>query len=256
MKRSFWPAFNSILFSSLILLTLPQHSSASSETKEVEMITLAQVPYGFLTSKGENKGVFYEILNEIISVSKIGNSHQLIPFKRVVARMKAKQNFCTIAANDDENKSLFDLVEPIGFKLSAGILPGPNIDLNDYSKLKGLRIAVPLGAYISEKFNKDNNLLKVPSSKYTNAIKMLKSSRVDAVAGAIPALMYISKTQSIEQTYFGKPLLLKSYDVYLLCSHDLQTETRHILKKTLIELKSKGKIQQILDSYFKQTIGQ
>jgi len=235
----------------MTLLTFPVLSFSQNTHKKIDMVTLGQIPYGFVTSKGENKGVFYEILNEIISISQIGSSHKLIPFKRVVAKMKAKQTFCTIASNDDENIALFDLVEPIGFTIFAGILPGPNIDLNDYSKLKGLRIAVPLGAYISKRFKNDNNLLKIASSKYTNAIKMLKSGRVDAVAGAMPALMYISKTQGIEQAYFGKPLLLKSYDMYLLCSYDLPKDTRRILKQTIIDLKSKGKIQQILDSYFK-----
>jgi ABC-type amino acid transport substrate-binding protein len=250
MKSSSSPSFVGVFISSAILLTLPLSSSANSRNKDVDMITLGQVPYGFVTPEGEKKGAFYDILNEIMSVSHIGNSNRLIPFKRVLAQITAHKNVCTIAANDNENKAVFDLVEPVGFKLSAGVLPGPAIDLNDYSNLKGIRIAVPLGAYISEKFHDDQDLIKVTSSKYTNAMKMLKTGRVDAVAGAMPALMYISQTQGIDKKYFGKPLVLQSYDVYLLCSYDLAEDARSILKKTLIELKSNGKIKQILDSYF------
>jgi ABC-type amino acid transport substrate-binding protein len=250
MKRSFWFTMRCVAFSSAISLTLPITSSAQNTNKNVDMFTLEQVPYGFVTPNGEKKGVFYEILSEIMSVSHIGTSNNLIPFKRVVARIDAKENFCTIAANDEENIALFDLVEPIGFQLSAGILPGPGIDLNDYSNLKDIRIAVPLGAYINEKFHNDTNIIKVSSSKYDNAIKMLKSGRVDAVAGAMPALMYLAQKQGINKEYFGKPLIFKPLDIYLLCSYGLAPDVRAELKKTLIDLKSEGGIQQILDSYF------
>jgi len=250
MKKKCSSVYASVILTLVTLLTFPLTCLAQEVKKNLDMVTLGQIPYGFSTAEGELKGAFYEILNEIMVVSKIGNANNILPFKRVLARIRADKKFCTIAANDDDNTPLFDLVEPIGFKMVTGVLPAPTIELNDYSNLKGISIAVPLGAFISDKFNNDNTLIKVSSSKYDNAIKMLKSDRVDAVAGSIPALMYITKKQGIDKNYFGKPLLLQSFDVYLLCSYGLSPEVRSSLKKTLIELKSKGKVQQILNDYF------
>ena len=66
----------------------------------------------------------------------------------------------------------------------------------------------------------------------------------------MPALMYIAKTQGIDKKNFGKPLVFESFDVYLLCSYGLDTEVRRVLKHTLIDLKSQGEIQKILNHYF------
>jgi ABC-type amino acid transport substrate-binding protein len=232
-----------------LLLTFSVHSSELEAKKPLDMLTLSQIPYGFVTAEGDTSGVLYQILNEIMVLSTIGKYNNLVPFKRILAKIRAKHRFCTIAAGTTASAELFDLVEPIGYQMSAGILPVKGIDLVDHDSLKNLKIAVPLGAHIEEKFNNDNDLHKVIPSKFINAMKMLKSGRVDAVAGTMQALTYIAKTQGLTKDDFGKPLIYEPFDLYLLCSYGIAADIRYKLKNALIELKTKGKVQQILDNY-------
>jgi len=242
-------AVSSVIFSLTFILATPVASSNQKTPINFDMITLSQIPYGFVTPEGKTTGVLYEILNNIMALSKVGKSNNLVPFKRVLARIHAKQKFCTIAAGTVQSAELFDLVEPIGYRMSAGVLPAKGIDLDNYDSLKNIQIAAPLGAYIDKKFNNDTSLQKVVSSKYINAMKMLMSGRVDAVAGAMPALTYIAKTQGMNKHSFGKPLIFEPFDVYLVCTYDIPKEIRRKLKNALINLKTNGTVQQILKRY-------
>jgi len=249
MKKKFGFSISCIILTLALLLAFPVASAEQEITSSLDMLTLSQIPYGFVTPEGETTGVLYQILNEVMVLSTIGKHNNLVPFKRGLAKIRAKHNFCTIAAGTTESAELFDLVEPIGYQMSAGILPAKGIDLVDYDSLKNLRIAVPLGAYIEERFNSDTNLHKIIPSKFVNAMKMLKSGRIDAVAGTIPALTYIAKTQGMDERSFGKPLIYDPFDLYLLCSYGIPTDVRYKLKKALKDLKAKGRVQQILERY-------
>jgi len=228
---------------------MPVASSSQATPINVDMLTLSQIPYGFVKPDGKTTGVLYEILNNIMAVSGVEKTNNIVPFKRVLARIHAKQQFCTIAAGTSQSAELFDLVEPIGYKMSAGVLPAKGIDLVNYASLKNIQIAAPLGAYVDKRFNNDTSLQKVVSSKYVNAMKMLISGRVDAVAGAIPALTYIAKTQGMDKHSFGKPLVFEPFDVYLVCTYGIPSDIRQKLKNALVNLKSNGKVQQILKRY-------
>ena len=247
MNKKLKLAVSSFMLSLLFLFTFPALSSSNQgDLKNFNMLTLSQIPYGFVTPDGNTTGVLYEILNHVMALSGVGKSNDIIPFKRVLARINAKQQFCTIAANTPLSANVFDLVEPIGYQISAGILPAKGINLINYSNLKNLKIDTTLGAYIDERFNNDDSLKKVISSKYENAMKMLINGRVDAVAGAIPALAYIAKRQGLDQNSFGNPLVYDPYDLFLVCSYDIPADIRSKLKSALVNLKASGKVQKRL----------
>jgi len=249
MKQKFRAAVSRAIVKLTLLLALPVASLEQDAAKSLDMLTLNQIPYGFVTPAGETTGVLYQILNEIMALSNVGELNNIVPFKRILAKIRAKHHFCSIAAGTDASAELFDLVEPVGYQMTPAILPIKGIDLVDYGSLKNIRIAVPLGAYIDEKFNNDTSLQKVAPSKFANAMKMLRSDRVDAVAGTMQALTYIAKTQGMDKSYFGKPLLYKPFSLYLLCSYGISIDARGKLKKALVDLKANGRVQQILDSY-------
>jgi hypothetical protein len=52
----------------IILLSISTFSSAKDN---VSIVTMEQVPYGFMADNEKNIGVFYEILNNIIIASDI-----------------------------------------------------------------------------------------------------------------------------------------------------------------------------------------
>jgi len=243
MKNNFQFIFSIVCF--LFIFS----SFANSSEKNIQMIIMDQSPYGFKTQDGKETGVLYDILTQIIKTSNMHNSINIVPIKRLLVILKKNPKVCTIVADTPDIQE-FDLIEPIDFLLAAGIFPGMGIKVDNYASLKNKVIAVPLGIVFEKKFHNDNTLNKVRPPHYSNAIKMLKRGRVDAVAGAFPALRYIAKKEGMNLKSLNKPLILAQTQAYLVCTTDLDKSNRDKLKKAVIELKSNGTIKEILFEYF------
>lgn len=213
------------------------------------MMTMEQEPYGFKNAAGASSGVLYDILNEIILLSGVGNTNQIVPSKRLLSVMKNKTNACTIVADTPDVLANFVMISPIGYTVTVGILPSAGITLNDYSNLQGIIIAVPLGVYFNEKFHFDTSLTKVSPPQYVNAIGMLKKGRVDAVAGAISSLKYIAKKEGMTNKHFGTPFIFATNEMHLVCTKTLLMTTRKKLKQALIKLQQSERIKMIVESY-------
>jgi len=230
----------------LLFLSVPSYSD--SKKNAIKMLIMHQIPYGFKDENNEKTGVLYDILYQIIKTSNMNKSINIVPPKRLVAMMQDNK-VCTIVANTPDIK-IFDLIEPVGFKLTAGILPAIGITLDSYSSLKNKVIAVPLGIIFDKKFHMDTTLTKVRPPHYINAIKMLKKGRVDAVAGALLTLKYIAKKQGMNLTSFNRPLILAQTELYLVCTTDIEKDNRKRLKNAVIELKLNETIKKIFIKYF------
>ena len=225
------------------------HSNSLLES-DIVILTMDQMPYGYSSDNGESTGVFYDILNEIVSVAGINSENIITPSKRIYNLINSNTKICTLAADTPLLMTKLDNIEPINYSLQAGILPKANIQLSDYSSLKDITIAVPLGINVDDKFYHDKNLTKVFPSQYANAMKMLKIGRVDAVAGAISTLRFIAKREGIKGKQLSNPLIFSQYNVHLFCSNNISKLTRNKLKQAVITLKNEGRITKILNQYF------
>ena len=212
---------------------------------------MEQVPYGFMNDNGEFEGVLYDVMNQIIEHSNIGDTNIVVPSKRIFLTMSTKKKSCALLANTPDISDSFVLIEPIGYPLLTGILPRAGIKLPNYASLQNRIIAIPLGIYFDERLDKDETLSILRPLKYTNAIKMLKLKRVDAVAGAIPSLLYIAKEEGMSANEFDEPLVFKSFEVMLVCTDDLTQDILVRLKQSVIYLRDSGIIQKIIDGYFR-----
>jgi len=223
---------------------------AENSQDEVLMATMDILPYGFLSPEGQKTGALYDILNEIIRESGIGRVNQLIPPVRIITYMLDNKKVCTIVADVPSVAPNFDLIEPIGYVVTVGILPKVGLTLVDYTDLKHLVIAVPLGVRFNDKFDNDTSLSKVFPPQYINAVRMIKVGRIDAIAGALGSLSYIAKAEGMTAMDFGKPLIFQKNSLYLVCTNGLSKTVRSKLKETVIELKKNKKIKSILKQYF------
>jgi hypothetical protein len=242
------------LFILCLLLTASVTSNEFNVNNNITMITMEQIPYGFSGANGKSTGVLYDILNEIMVESGIEQPNKVLSPMRIIATMTNQSNVCTLVADTPEVISMFDLIEPIGYKMAAGVVPRVGSKLLNYSSLKDLTIAVPLGNYINEEFNNDNELTVVSPRNYINAIKLLKNGQVDAIAGAISTIMFIGKQGGMTTKDFGQPFLFSQNDIQLVCTHGLAKKTREKLKDSVLKLKSNGEIQKILSGYFGKKI--
>ena len=238
----------------IILLTAPVFTHARNVNNSISMMTLELFPYGFLDEKGKEDGVLYNIMNEIMTESGIGKLHAILPAKRLVVEFANPEGMCTIVMNTPYVNNQLEVIEPIGYKLSVGILPKAGINLDSYSDLKSIVVALPRGIYVGDRFMNDKTLTKASTSKYYSALLMLKAGRVDAVAGALQSLLYIAKNKEFAGQKFGKPLIFSENEMNLFCNNAVTKKVRDTLKSTLIELKRSGKVQKLLDRYFKSAV--
>jgi len=209
-----------------------------------------QIPYGFTKENGKTVGVLYDIMNEIINIAGIDSTNVLVPTKRLVNMITTNKKVCTLVASTPSNNLIFDMIEPIDYILKAGFLPRAGIKLVNYSSLKDITIAVPLGINFDDKFHNDKALTKVHPPQYLHGIRMLKAKRVDVVAGAISNLKYIAKLEGMKANELGPPLIIKKSPVYLTCSYSISSALRSMLKEAVLTLKEQGKVSKILNKYF------
>jgi len=240
------------IFLLCLFLTKPATSSAFDEKNNITMATMEQIPYGFWTDNGKPTGVLYEVLNRIMIESDIKQPNNILSIKRLLATMLTNKNTCSLLGDTPEVVNKHDLIEPIGLSVKTGILPKSGVILVDYSSLKGLTIAVPQDINFDKKLNeyKDKDFSIITPRNYVNALKMLKSGQVDAVAGAISTLKFIGIKEGMTATYFDHPLILSHIEITLICNYGLPTEARKELKNAVITLRTNGNIQNILDRYF------
>ncbi|EPJ55956.1 MAG: hypothetical protein OFPI_01680 [Osedax symbiont Rs2] len=238
--------FHIMLLSVLLLVPI----SVKGSEGDVGMIAMGQSPYGFENDEGQITGVLYDVLKQIRTTSGIGSAVEIQPAKRMLATLLKGKRSCTIVVDSPEIVESLDIIEPVGYKLTAGILPVAGVKLKDYSSLTGKIIAVPLGILFDEKFHNDKSLNKLSTPQYINAIKMMKAGRVDAIAGAISALKYIAGKEGLNAQFFGQPLIFVEAEFYLVCSFKLSEIERTKLQQAVVELRSSGATQEIFDSYF------
>jgi ABC-type amino acid transport substrate-binding protein len=238
---------NSLCLLVFFFISQPIHAVLDNNT--YSMATLEQIPYGFKTFNGQIKGGLFDVMNEIIKESGLKASNQLLSASRLNRALNQGSQLCTLATDTAYAIRNFDLIEPIGLTLPAGIIPRKTIRLPSYASLKNIIIAVPLGIYFDKKFDKDKTLTKIHPLNYSNAIHMLKYEQVDAIAGAIDSLLYIAKHGSMSESDFSPPLVLSNREIYLTCNKDAPSNVRSALRTAIITLKKEGKIKKIQKKY-------
>jgi len=243
--------FSKILFCTVCISFLLINANASDVKNDVRIFAMKQLPYGYISKEGQKTGILYEILDMIAKESDMTIPINIVPTKRLISTMLNNEKVCSIIGNSPDTAP-FDIIGPIGYQVTVGILPASGIKLDDYSSLQGIIIAVPLGIIFDEKFHNDTSLNKVRPPHYINAIKMLKLGRIDAIAGAIPILKFLAKQQGMSLSSFDKPLVMIRGEMYLFCAKSVHKNVQDKMKNTLIRLKDEGKIQKLLDSYFEE----
>ena len=235
------------IFSLLISISI---SGAVTAKQTLELLTLQIEPYGYIANDSSRTGLIYEIMETIKQASQIDAIHRLVPPKRIIARLSSNVPACSLIVYTYNYSDNFIRIESADITIDTGIIAKSAIQLNRYQDLSDLTIAVPLGMKINEKFDNDQTLKKVFPPRYENAIEMLKHGTIDAIAGAIPTLIYLAKQHELPLNSLSAPLILNQGTLNLVCNKAVLPEAANILKESLNKLKENGKLLKIKNSYF------
>lgn len=247
------PFVGIILLQSIFFVThlSAENNSADPDRDTVRIAIMQLAPYGMIDKDGAVSGYLYETANLILQTANFPAATDVLPIKRVINGLQNGGYDCSIFAETAYVKKKFPLIEKIGKKLEAGILPGAGIIVNQYQDLSDIQIALPLGINLSSQFDADKNLHKFETKGYNEAIQMLSKGRVNAVGGAIDSLRYNARKNGLDpNTIFGKPYLFFIVDIWLVCpENSLSQPVIARLRKSIISLRKSGAIQKIIDRY-------
>ncbi|MCP8899646.1 substrate-binding periplasmic protein [Gilvimarinus xylanilyticus] len=223
-----------------------QHALAEPIT--LKFISIQVAPWGWQDSEsGEIRGAFAEMVKELDARVDADLSITLTPFARVDRELELGGHDCTILIPRPEEMVVRG--EVVG-EHDIGVIPARDVTLNDYSQLKGKKVAVLRGASITSRFDADVTFQKVYDTNYLMSLRKLDRQRVDAVAGAIPTMRYLAEKNGLAGA-LGKPLKLGDVPLTLQCSR----QSRHLdllpaLNRAVMDMKAEGVIERIKSEYY------
>ena len=121
------------------------------------------------------------------------------------------------------------------------------MELVSRESLKGVKVSTLEPLAKNGKFMDDESLYRVFDSSYSVGLKKLARRRVDAVAGAIPTIMFLAKNKGMGDAV-GEPLLLGYEKIYFQCSkNSKKINDIENISKAVEEMRVEGVLVKISD---------
>lgn len=232
-------------YAALLLLLF---CAAWTEARELKFITIEVAPWASVNADtGLREGAFVELTREIATRTGYDISISLTPFARVNRELESGGHDCTILIPLEE--ALVRHGELVSHH-DMGIVPHRDIALSSYEQLQGLGISLLRGSAITERFDTDTDLDKIYDTDYLIALRKLSRQRVDAIAGAIPTILYLAETNGLKE-FVGEPLKLGEVPLILQCSlASEQLDAMPTLNRAVRDMKADGIIETIRQKYY------
>ncbi|MDV7340788.1 transporter substrate-binding domain-containing protein [Terasakiella sp. A23] len=202
----------------LILCTaLMMSSVAVAQDRGPVLATIQQIPYSFIDKNGREAGYLYDVAKAILREAGYVDDVQMLPLKRMQNELQRGDVSFGILASTPYVVKHYDVVEPLGLNLDAGVLPRAGVEVYSYEDLMGLRIATPFGLKINDRFDNDSTLSKFETKDYNQSTIIMKRGRVDAIAGGVESITYNARINGYDvDGMFGTPLIFQDYEIALI----------------------------------------
>jgi len=195
--------------------------SHQAHPENINLITLDVKPWASYDEDAKRfVGVFPDFIREVERRTGYGIDISLSPFlfERVNRELDMGRQDCKVFILDEKRESIIVVGDSV-FDLPMGVVPKKELKLVDRKSLKGVKISTLKPLAKNGKFMDDESLYRVFDSSYSVGLKKLARGRVDAVAGAIPTIMFLAKNKGIGDAV-GEPLIFNYEKIYFQCSKD------------------------------------
>ncbi len=239
---------NYIRYTLFLVILFSQNGFSSVDLK---IISLEVAPWA--SSNKDNNGflgVLPDLLKEVSHRSKLNIEISLSPvaFSRIDKELQLGRQDCTIVAMTKSREQYVVQGEVI-LNLPIGIVVHKDVALNSISDMKHLKVSMLKPFSKKEDFSLIHFLNPYYDSRYQDGLQKLKHRRVDAVLGAIPTLLYLSKQEKVDKL-LGEPIVLFEVPISLQCSkNSKKLENMNRLNNSIKSIKADGTFYQIMKKY-------
>lgn len=210
---------------------------------------------------GELKGIDIEILREVEKIAGYTFDIKLVPWNRLLELTKQGRIDGSFSLFYNEERAKYSIFTKIPLHVSTFslyTLKEKSEDFNKMEDLKGKRIGVNSGFYISKNFEdhaKSKYFILEESENIDKNIKLLVNNRIDLFMSNEYVLKTYIEENNLESSLVKvkNGLLQEVSGAYLVFSKNRQLEDKEIIiekiNKALEELRKNGTIERIEKKY-------
>ena len=187
----------------------------------------------------------------LLEKSKIRTGYEInislspFAFERINRELDMGRQDCKVFLLDGAKDSIIVVGSSI-FDIPMGVIAKKGLSLVDRSSLKGVKVSTLKPLSEGGKFMDDDFFDKILDANYSVGLKKLAHGRVDAVAGAIPTIMFLAKSEDMENDV-GMPLLLSYEKIFFQCSKDSKKiKAVKIISNIVEKMKEEGVLEEVV----------
>lgn len=235
-----------ILFTvSVFLFTSPVHADDC-----LNLHVIDNRPLGFIGEDGLPTGVHWQFLSVLEKRSGICINKKLFPYPRIWKSIKFSGHDGGIVFRSQDRDSLVEYVAPI-LTVRTVVIPRKGITLKDYKDLKGLTIGKVRGTRLENRFDSDKAITILEVDTYEQVIQMIKTGRIDAMAGSGLGLSPFAGLDVSEYVNLPGKLILGDRVQWLQISkHSKYLDKIPKLKQTIQQLQDEGIFDSIMAQFY------
>lgn len=220
----------------------------AARAADLKMITLEAEPWASMGPDGVAVGAFSDIVAEIGRRTGLTSTITIQPFPRIERELESGLQDCTIVLWSDSRARIVERGEPV-YMMTFGVIARKGIALSAYEDLHALTVSVVRNLAIEPRFDNDAAIRKDPDKDYELGLNKIAHRRLDAIAGAIPTILYQARKMGLTQ-YLGDQLVMTRIPLTLQCSKaspNLGLMAR--LNEAIRQMRADGTMDRILAAH-------
>ena len=211
----------------------------------IQFVAMHLEPYGMLDEEGKPVGMLKDMYAEIMAVSGLKGQVSVVPIKRMGKQMQQKTSHCVIQLRTRQASEDYLEVAEIYQEFNSLFIGRAGVRIASVSDLHGLRLARPRGSYTGFPYTKDTKIVHHLTNNYQASVRLLKSGRVDAIAGTELSLHFNMRRLGLKRSELGDFHVFDKTPLYLYCAKEVLSDA--IVKKLAKSIQSLRQ-RQVLDN--------
>jgi len=230
-----------------ILFSLSFKLSAAQIKTPLRIHSIAVSPYA-MNVNNVGSGIYYDLAERLISQVGIKTEHLIVPYARIVQEMKSGQPIVTIMYKYEQLGPYVDYIYPL--PTLKNVVIGVQGKSFNKASLTGKSIAYLRGAKFSAEIDNNQAIKKHIVTDFEQGIALLAANRVDAVIGPMQPILTAAKKLGLDDSFFGKPLVVSQRTPWLQVTKDTLTKKeKETLREAFITMMNDGDYEKIRNEY-------